>query len=73
MFFAFLIRHKALCPIHFTFFVKWVGNHGASFSGSHRRRLLQQLPGNSRRGLQRRVNLRLVLAAGFGDLGFPAA
>jgi hypothetical protein len=32
MLLAFLIRHEASCPIHFTFFVKWVGNHFPSLS-----------------------------------------
>ncbi len=35
--------------------------------------LPQQLPNNPRRGLQRRINLRLIFAAGFGNLRLSAA
>ena len=40
---------------------------------THRRCLSQQLPDNPRRCLERRVDLGLVLAAGFGDLRLAAA
>ena len=33
----------------------------------------QQFPNNLRRGLERRIDLRLVFAAGLGDLGLAAA
>lgn len=41
--------------------------------GDHDRHLTQQFGNNPRRRTKRGVNLRLIFAAGLGDLGFPAA